>query len=71
MLRCIRRYSSAKRGISVVPGEVLRDLSPAQEADLLRDGRGDFEVVSETVKALDAPPRDKMMKREGARRKAK
>lgn len=70
MLRCIATYRNITLGIYVEPGEVLRDLTPEQEEHLLRDSPGSFEeVASREVKALDTPPRHKMIEREQAARK--
>ncbi len=68
MLRCVRRYRSAKLGLFVEPGEVLRDLSPEAEGYLVRDAPGCWEVVAAGA-GLEAPPVDRMVRRERAVRK--
>lgn len=74
MLRCISRYRNAELGLFAEPGEILRDLSEADEAFLLRDSPGSFEVYDEpkrpTKRALDAPPAHRMIERERVARKA-
>ncbi len=71
MLRCKLRYRNIALGMNVEPGEVLRDLDPDFEAWLQRDAPGAFEPVTEkqAAKAPDAPPRDKMLRREHSARK--
>ena len=66
MLKCLHRYRSG--GLFVEPGEVLRDLTPDQEEHLLRDSPGSFQRVK-TSKGLDAPPADRMVRRERTVRK--
>ena len=68
MLKCLRRYRNAALGLHVEPGELLRDLSPYREAWLLRDAPSCFQVVK-TSKAVDAPPEDRMVRRERTVRK--
>ncbi len=69
-LRCVGRYRNLALALYVEPGEVLRDLDPETEALLLRDSPGSFVVVGEVkARALAAPPRDKMLRREEAARK--
>lgn len=72
MLRCVSRYRNAQLAIFVEPGEVLSGISAEIEAQLLRDSPGSFEVLTDTdaTAALDAPPRDKMLRRESTARKA-
>ena len=71
MLRCLSRYRNAALKIYVEPGEILKEISPELEAQLLRDSPGSFEVYEPKAKAkaLDAPPQDRMMRREEATRK--
>lgn len=68
MLKCLIRYRNAALPLYVGVGEVLRDLDPDLEAWLQRDAPGAFAVLK-TSKAVEAPPADRMVKRERAIRK--
>lgn len=61
MLRCARAYRN--QSMVCEPGQVLSDLDPATEDWLLRDAPGAFERIAMEARVLEAPPRDKMMRR--------
>lgn len=75
MLRCVSSYRNAALGLFLDPGVVLRDLTPEQEAFLLRDSPGSFVAYEEATVPIegprppDAPPQHTMLERERAVRK--
>ena len=68
MLRCVTRYRNHALDVYAEPGDLLRDLSPDLEQQLLRDSPGSWELVE--AAALDEPPEHRMMTRRMAATRA-
>lgn len=61
-------YTNGPRGLHYVPGDVIEP-TDAEYLFLMADAPGCFEIAPEpTVKAVDAPPADKMLRQPKAKK---